>query len=69
MTFITPHQATIGGFAKAGMTASEGERLLRKSVELAMSARDAAWALIQADTSCPPKRCRPLVAASVGCYG
>ncbi|GAA3663309.1 homocysteine S-methyltransferase [Nonomuraea antimicrobica] len=49
------YQATLQGFARHGIGAAQGERLLRLSVELAGQARDEAG--------------RGLVAASVGPYG
>lgn len=49
------YQASIPGFVKRGMSASQAERLIRRSVELAAEARDEAGG--------------GLVAASVGPYG
>lgn len=59
------YQATLPGFARLGIEADEGERLLRRSVELAVEARDAFWA----DSAQRTGRLEPLVAASVGPYG
>jgi len=59
------YQASLPGFRKLGLSADEGERLLRLSVDLAIEARDELW--------CNPAhrqgRLCPLVAASIGPYG
>jgi homocysteine S-methyltransferase len=55
------YQATIEGLARVGATTAEAEGLLRRSVELALEARDA--------FRHGPDRHRPLVAASIGPYG
>ena len=62
------YQATIAGFERAGVDTKEAGMLIRKSVRLAVEARDAAWKQIQADPN-SASRIRPLVAASVGSYG
>jgi len=59
------YQATLPGFARLGIGAAGGERLLRRSVELAVAARDAFWS----EAANREGRLRPLVAASVGPYG
>jgi len=59
------YQASVAGFVDAGLGAGDGERLLRRSVELAIEARDAFWS----DPASREGRLRPLVAASVGPYG
>jgi len=59
------YQATLAGFARAGVDAPEAERLLRRAVELAIEARDTFWAAPAHRAG----RLRPLVAASVGPYG
>ncbi|KAJ1687347.1 hypothetical protein LUZ63_018737 [Rhynchospora breviuscula] len=56
------YQATIQGFLSRGFSQEESEALLRKSVELAVEARDI---YLQ---KCPQKR-QILIAASVGSYG
>ncbi|KAL8162737.1 hypothetical protein V2J09_014226 [Rumex salicifolius] len=57
------YQATIEGFEAKGLSKTEGENLLRKSVEIAREARDIYY---QKETSTR----RPiLVAASIGSYG
>ena len=53
------YQATTFGFQRDGATAAEAGDLLRRSVELALEARDAFGS----------SRPRPLVAASIGPYG
>ena len=58
------YQATIPAFMRRGLHESEAIDLLRLSVQLAVEARDAYWAL-QPDQE---KRIRPLVAASIGPY-
>jgi homocysteine S-methyltransferase len=59
------YQASSAGFAKAGLTDADSERLLRRSAELALEARDAFWN----GTTQRHQRLRPLVAASIGPYG
>lgn len=62
------YQATLAGFEKIGLDRVQGEDLLRTSVKLAQEARDEVWTRIIADGN-SSNRHRPLVAASVGCYG
>jgi homocysteine S-methyltransferase len=59
------YQATFEGFAARGIGAKESERLLRRSVEIVDRARNRLWS----DRANRPFRIRPLVAASIGCYG
>ena len=59
------YQATIQGFTNKGLTEQEALSLIRKSVSLAVEARDEFWA----DESNHVGRARPFVAASVGPYG
>jgi len=59
------YQATIDGFEKKGLSEAESVDMLRRSVQLALSARDEFWA--RGDHR--PDRHRPLVAASIGPYG
>lgn len=59
------YQATFEGFAARGIGARESESLLRRSVDLVEGARDRFWS----DSGNRAGRVRPLVAASVGCYG
>ncbi|XP_078164746.1 homocysteine S-methyltransferase 2-like [Carex rostrata] len=56
------YQATIQGFLSRGFSQDQSEALLRKSVELALEARDIYL------KKCPKKR-QILIAASVGSYG
>ncbi len=59
------YQASFPGFARRRLDENEATRLMRLSVELAQAARDDFW-------STPANRAgrlRPLVAASIGCYG
>ncbi len=58
------YQATVAGFVGYGLNETEAEALLRRSVTLAVAARDAFWAEQAPQASRP----RPLVAASVGPY-
>jgi len=58
------YQATFEGFARQGLTGRQTESLLRRSVSLALEAREAFWV-----ENRDPGRLRPLVAASVGPYG
>jgi homocysteine S-methyltransferase len=59
------YQATFEGFAKRGLNDARAEELLRLSVALVRRARDRFWR----ESSNHAGRRRPLVAASVGCYG
>ncbi|PWB70686.1 MAG: homocysteine S-methyltransferase [Anaerolineales bacterium] len=59
------YQATIAGFMKRGLTETESVDLLKKSVRLAIEARDEFWNN-EANRS---GRMKPFVAASVGPYG
>jgi homocysteine S-methyltransferase len=59
------YQATIDGFAKRGLKEAEAIALIKKSVRLAMEARDEFWA-VPANRA---GRSKPFVAASVGPYG
>ncbi|MDS4070731.1 MAG: homocysteine S-methyltransferase [Candidatus Competibacter sp.] len=59
------YQATVEGFMRRGLGREEGIELLRRSVRLAVEARDAFWE----DPANRVGRPRPLVAASVGPYG
>ena len=71
------YQATIPGFMQRGLDEAEAIRLLRLSVQLAVSARDTFWQNFQSPISnlqspnplVRDPRLRPLVAASVGPYG
>ncbi|GMF53235.1 unnamed protein product [Phytophthora fragariaefolia] len=59
------YQASVDGFKREGVTAIEDvEKLFAKSIDLGVQARDAAWS--ELDHS---KRIKPLVGASIGCYG
>jgi homocysteine S-methyltransferase len=59
------YQASIPGFLQQGYSETQAVHLLRKSVELAVTARDEFWAKTEHHTG----RLRPLVAASIGPYG
>jgi len=59
------YQASLKGFRRKGKTEEEAIGLLRRSVDLALEARDAFWG----DPRNRLGRLRPLVAASVGPYG
>lgn len=59
------YQATVEGFMRRGLGREEGIELLRRSVRLAVEARDAFWK----EPASRAGRPRPLVAASVGPYG
>ena len=59
------YQASIDGFcSEFGCTPEEGLELLKRTVALAVEARDTFWKECGSED-----RVRPLVAASVGCYG
>ena len=57
------YQASFLGFAKQGLQPRQAAELMRLGVRLAQDARD------QFMLDAPPGRRRPLVAASIGCYG
>lgn len=59
------YQATFPGFAERGLSEEAAANLMRRSVELAVEARDAFWA----DGANRANRPRPFVAASIGPYG
>jgi homocysteine S-methyltransferase len=59
------YQATLEGFMKRGLNQTEAVDLIKKSVRLAIEARDDFWA----DESNRAGREKPFVAASVGPYG
>jgi homocysteine S-methyltransferase len=59
------YQATLEGFEKRGLSRAQGAELLKRSVKLAVEARDAFWEEPGNRTG----RLRPLVAASIGPYG
>src|SRR5262245_63571781 len=60
------YQASLSGFGSQGITASEGKRLIARSVELALEARDRFW--YQAGRFAE-QRVKPLVDGSIGPYG
>jgi homocysteine S-methyltransferase len=57
------YQASLPALQARGLSATEAADVLRLSVRLAQEARE------QFVSSAPPGRLRPLVAASIGCYG
>ena len=59
------YQATIEGFMKRGLTEEQAIDLIKKSVRLAIEARDEFWT----DEANQVGRSKPFVAASVGPYG
>ncbi|MDP2577254.1 MAG: homocysteine S-methyltransferase family protein, partial [Candidatus Palauibacterales bacterium] len=59
------YQASLPGFRKRGLSDTAGAELLRRSIDLAVEARDMFWS----EPSNRQDRIRPLVAASVGPYG
>ena len=59
------YQATVEGFSERGLSEVEALELIKKSVQIAIQARDEFWA--NAENRC--NRPKPLVAASVGPYG
>lgn len=59
------YQASFAGFAQRGIDHAAAVALMRRSVELAIEARDQFWA----DPSNRAGRARPFVAASIGPYG
>lgn len=65
------YQATLAGFAQRGLTAEQAAALMRRSVQLAQTARDEYWDSTQlaGKTKTAKRRVKPLVAASIGPYG
>jgi homocysteine S-methyltransferase len=59
------YQASLDGFARAGLTSGAAEAALHRAVEFATEARDAFWSRPRHRVG----RMRPLVAASAGPYG
>ncbi len=59
------YQASVAGFARRGLSAEAAEGLIRRSVRLAVAARDRFWC----DAALRNGRPRPFVAGSVGPYG
>ncbi len=59
------YQATIEGFIKRGLSQGQAIDLIKKSVRLALEARDEFWS----DETNRAGRAKPFVAASVGPYG
>ncbi len=59
------YQASFAGFQSRGLSAQKAAELMRLSVQLAQQARDQFWS----DAAHRRGRVRPLVAASIGCYG
>jgi homocysteine S-methyltransferase len=59
------YQASFAAFQKRGLSAAQATDLMRLSVHLAQEARDAFWK----EEANRRGRVRPLVAASIGCYG
>ena len=59
------YQASIAGFMKRGLNESESIDLIKKSVRLAIEARDEFWS----DESNRVGRLKPFIAASIGPYG
>jgi homocysteine S-methyltransferase len=61
-------QATIPGFLSKGLSIEEGESLLKKSVALAVEARNSFWESVKVSPEHHLYN-RALVAASIGSYG
>ena len=59
------YQASVEGFERAGLSADEAARIMVRSIEIAVCARDTFWSR-EANRK---ERLRPLVAASLGPYG
>ncbi len=55
------YQASLPGLERRGLSAAQAAEVLRLSVRLAQEARE--------QCTLPPGRLRPLIAASIGCYG
>ncbi|XXG81505.1 hypothetical protein AAC387_Pa09g2122 [Persea americana] len=61
------YQATLPGFLSKGLSIEEGKLLLKRSVQLALEARDQFWEVVQHTSE--HRYSRALVAASIGSYG
>lgn len=59
------YQATIEGYRERGLSDKEAADLIKKSVQIAIDARDEFWG----ETENQKNRPKPIVAASVGPYG
>jgi homocysteine S-methyltransferase len=59
------YQASFAGFARRGLDRNQAAQLMIRSVGLAQQARDQFWS----ESDRRSNRLKPLVAASVGCYG
>jgi homocysteine S-methyltransferase len=59
------YQATIPGLLRRGLDRNQAADVLRLSVQLAQQAREQYWR----DAAVRPDRIKPLIAASIGCYG
>jgi len=59
------YQASLGGFARAGFDNARGAALMRRSIDLAVQARECFWSKAENRVN----RTRPLIAASIGPYG
>lgn len=61
------YQASVDGFKREGVDSLEHvEQLFAKSIDLAVEARDLAWEQLKTQGG---DRIKPLVGASIGCYG
>jgi homocysteine S-methyltransferase len=58
------YQASLPGLQERGLSATQAREVLELSVRLAQEAREQFW-----EAWPPADRLRPLVAASIGCYG
>jgi homocysteine S-methyltransferase len=59
------YQTSFAGFARRGLNQDQAAGLMIRSVQLAQEARDRFWS----DLANRKGRIKPLVAASIGCYG
>ncbi|MCR6112611.1 homocysteine S-methyltransferase [Bacillus sp. A301a_S52] len=59
------YQATVDGYTERGLTEEEAVKLIKKSVQIAVEAREEFWTGLNNKSNRP----KPLVAASVGPYG
>lgn len=59
------YQATVQGFTKIGFSELEAQRLIKKSVQIAIDAREEFWGKLENKRN----RAYPLIAASIGPYG
>ena len=64
VAITSTYQASFEGFAKKGFSKEQSIELFKKSIQIAESARDKFM-----ESNKDEKRLRPIIAASLGCFG